>query len=167
MSNLVIFVEGADDERFYNWYFNKKVQIIQYSKEKKEKIDNYIKGIKNIPNMDYIVTCDIDLISLYDKKKSIQKLFPNCEEEKIIVSIAEIESWYLAGLNEENSKKMKIKYIQDTDSITKEKFNALLPKRISKLNFMIEILRIYDLEEGINRNRTFYYFHKYIKNLAV
>ncbi|URZ15816.1 hypothetical protein [Clostridium felsineum] len=168
MNDMIIFVEGPDDERFYKWYFKNKVKIIPYATEKKEKINNYIKSIKKIDYMDYIFTCDIDSVNLSEKKKLILKTFSNCDEDKIIVSIAEIESWYLAGLNKENSKKMKIKYFSNTDNITKEKFNNIIPKKYSsRLSFMIEILENFDLEEGVRKNKTLYYFHDFIRKLAV
>lgn len=91
----------------------------------------------------YIVICDIDLKSLVEKKNAILAQFPDCEVEKIIVSIAEIESWYIAGVDEITSKAMKIKYVYYTDYITKEKFNQMIPSKIDRINIMIEILKKY------------------------
>ena len=50
---LFIWVEGDDDERFFNRILSPKfqekydtVKIIQYAKMKKEKVDNFIRSIK-------------------------------------------------------------------------------------------------------------------------
>lgn len=93
MECFFVFVEGPDDERFITSVLgNDKIKVIKYAREKKEYINRYIKSIKSIPNYDYIVICDIDLKSLVEKKNAILAQFPDCEVEKIIVSIAEIES---------------------------------------------------------------------------
>ncbi len=171
MEQLFVFVEGTDDERFINGVFEKSnIKIIKYAKEKKEHINNYIKSIKSMSNCDYVLICDIDLKSLNEKKNEILLQFPACEIEKIIVSIAEIESWYLAGLDEEFAKSIKVKYIYYTDDITKERFEALIPKKISKINFMIEILKRYNMDEAILRNKSLKFFVNYfvdIKKMAV
>lgn len=102
-----------------------------------------------------------------EKKREIKKEFRNIDENKIIVVIKEIESWYLAGLNDENAKKFKISpvKIKTTDSITKEQFNNLIPRkfRYSRMDFMIEILKCFSIEMGRQRNKSFRYFaDKYI-----
>ena len=85
--------------------------------------------------------------------------------KKIIVSIAEIESWYIAGVDEITSKAMKIKYVYYTDYITKEKFNQMIPSKIDRINIMIEILKKYNLNEAILRNKSLKYFWEYISHI--
>lgn len=171
MEWLFVFVEGPDDERFVNTILGKdNIKVIKYAREKKEHINNYIKSIKSMPNCDYIVICDIDLKSLSQKKDEILSQFPDCEIDKIIVSIAEIESWYIAGLDEITSKSMKIKYIYYTDLITKEKFDQMIPSKMDRINFMIEILKKFNLEESLLRNKSLRYFVDYllrIRKIAV
>lgn len=171
MEWFFIFVEGTDDERFINSILKKEnVKIIKYAKEKKEYINNYIKSIKSMANCDYIVVCDIDLKSLTQKKDDILLQFPACEREKIIVSIAEIESWYIAGVDEAVSKSMKIKYIYYTENITKEKFDQMIPQKMDRINFMIEILKKFNLREAILRNNSLEVFVDYltqVKRMAV
>lgn len=171
MEWLYVFVEGPDDERFLKTILDKyNTKIIKYAKEKKEYINNYIKTIRSVQNYDYIVICDIDLKSLKSKKEEIMFQFPACEREKIIVSVSEIESWYIAGLDEAKTKKMKIKYIYYTSSVTKEKFNQMVPAKMGRINFMIEILNDFNLEKAILRNESLKYFVDYllyIKKMAV
>lgn len=171
MVNMFVFVEGQDDERFLETILNERYyKVIKYAREKKDHINKYIQSIKKMPMYDYIVLCDIDNITIDEKKKYIMSKFPECENEKIIVSIAEIESWYLAGLDVEKTKKMKIKYIENTEEVTKEKFNSLIPENANRTNFMIDILKNYDIDEAINRNSSFNYFiscYDNIVNMAV
>lgn len=168
MGILYIFVEGNDDERFYRWYFNNKnVSVIKYAQEKRDKINNFIKSIKKIPNVDYIFTADTDGKSLEEKKGEIIRLYSNCEYEKIVVAQMEIESWYLAGLDQAMSTKFRIKYYISTDNIAKENFKDLVPKSYSPMSFMIEILKSYNLEVAITKNLTFRCFYTEKKREAL
>lgn len=163
MERFFIFVEGTDDERFINTILEKdNIKVIKYAREKKERINSYIKVIKKMSDCDYILICDIDLKSLNQKKKEILSQFPSCESEKIIVSIAEIESWYIAGVDEVMAKSMKIKYTYYTETITKEKFNRMIPQKMDRINFMIGILKKFNLQEAILRNKSLKVFVDYL-----
>ncbi|MGB9878320.1 MAG: hypothetical protein ACPLPS_11195, partial [bacterium] len=61
--------------------------------------------------------------------------------DRILIVVKEIESWYLAGLCDSNRKKLRIKHSPTTDDLTKEKFNALIPKKfVSRRSFMQALL---------------------------
>ena len=171
MELLFVFVEGPDDERFINGIFGKNnIKIIKYAVEKKEYINNYIRSVKSMPNCDYVIIGDIDLKSLDEKKREILLQFPACETDKIIVSIAEVESWYFAGLDEESAKRIKVKYTHNTEGITKERFEMLIPQKIGRINFMIEILKKYNIDEAILRNNSLKFLVDYFvtkKKMAV
>lgn len=165
MGALFIFVEGPDDERFLKKILvDNSIKIIEFASKKKEYINNYIKSIKSMPNYDYILLCDADSKTIENKKQEIKKRFCFCDEEKIIVSIAEIESWYLAGLNQQQSQTMKVKYYDNTDTVTKEIFNSVMPKRIQRISFMINILKVFDISTAIERNKSFKYFVEYLES---
>ena len=72
----------------------------------------------------------------------------------------EIESWYLAGLNDEECKRLGLPTtIDNTDHISKEQFLGLMPDRFdSKAEFMLEILRVFDHETARSKNSSFRYF---------
>jgi len=101
---LYIFVEGNDDERFFNKVlvpkFKEKydyVKLIKYARWKKESVNNYIKSIKAM-GADYIFVADINNSPcITAKKERIQSIYKKIDNDKIIVVIKEIESWYLAG----------------------------------------------------------------------
>ncbi|MFQ6057194.1 MAG: hypothetical protein ACE5J3_14580, partial [Methanosarcinales archaeon] len=93
------------------------------------------------------------------KEKITNKFNRIIAEDKIIVVVKEIESWYLAGLDENTSKKLGIrKKIRTTNSITKEEFNQLIPKNMPRIEFMRKILKNYDVEIAKVRNRSLGYF---------
>lgn len=72
--------------------------------------------------------------------------------------VKEIEGWYLAGLGNTEAEKFKIRTFSETDTITKEQFNALIPKTFdSRIDFMLEILRIFSIEIAKQKNRSFRY----------
>ncbi len=166
---LYIFVEGEDDERFVERILKpileKKydyVVIVKYAKEEYEWRNNFIKSIKSI-GADYIYVTDINNSPCITGKKNIIK--QKCRDidiDKIIIVIKEIEGWYIAGIGQKIAKKLKIKLTHNVDAneITKEQFNSLIPRQFkdSRTNFMIEILKHYDIKLARKRNKSFDYF---------
>ena len=73
----------------------------------------------------------------------------------------EIESWYLALLDDNACRRFKIRpgKIKNTAHITKEQFDALIPKKFdSRVDFMVEILECASIESAKQRNTSFKYF---------
>ena len=110
---------------------------------------------------DYICVGDIDDVPCVTSKK--ERITDDFDEkitkDKIIIVIKEIESWYLAGLDEKASKKLHIrKKIETTDNVIKEHFNQLIPKKMSRIEFMRKILENYDVGVAEGKNRSFGYF---------
>lgn len=160
---LFIWVEGEDDERFFEKIMKPKLQkkynfieTIRYATLKNEKIDNFLKSIKAM-GADYIYVTDInDLPCVSAKKQKIQNKIRNIDGDRIIVVRKEIESWYLAGLDNIGSKKIKICTFRITDTITKEQFNSLIPKKFdSRIDFMLEILKIFSIDIAKQKNKSF------------
>lgn len=164
---LFIWVEGEDDARFFERIIelelHKKYNFVEtrrYAALKKEKIDNFIKSIKAM-GAEYIFVVDINnLPCVTAKKQEIQNKFRNIDRHRIIVVIKEIESWYLAGLgNTGAGRKFNLRTFSDTDNITKEQFNSLIPKTFdSRINFLLEILKIFSIEIAKQKNKSFRYF---------
>ena len=163
---LFILLEGNDDERFFDKIVKSLLQerysvikIWKYSQRKQEKIVDLVKSINSM-KADYIFARDFnDSPCITTKKEKITGEFKQITEDKIIVVVKEIESWYLAGLDENTSKKVGIrKKIRTEDRITKEDFNQLIPKNMPRIEFMRNILENYDVEIAKRRNRSFGYF---------
>ncbi len=132
--NLFLFVEGYKDYYFFSRvilpkikFQYSKIEFIQFSnlEDKWNKIRKFISAIES-DNDEYIIIVDKnDAICITDRKNKLKSKIQNIEEEKIFVVEKEIESWFLAGLNKENSEKLGIKNFTNTDNITKEIFEDL------------------------------------------
>ena len=163
---LFIWVEGDDDKRFFDKIlllkFQEKydtVKVIKYAEMKRGKVDNFIKSIKAM-GADYIYLTDINNSPCVTaKKEETHSKYKNIDNDKMIVVIKEIESWYLAGLDNKVCRQLKINNFADTDNVTKEKFNALIPKKFtSRIDFMSEILKKFSIEIAKQKNNSFQYF---------
>lgn len=162
---LFLWVEGDDDQRLVQRILEsplkKKfdyVQYVLYAKKEKKYIRNLLRSIRAM-GAEYIFFSDNDCPCVTAEKTKITNTHPEVDSEKIQVVVKEIESWYLAGLDRETSKDLGLKIFHTTDSITKEKFDSLKPKRFeSRLDFMIEILKRFSLQTAARKNHSFEYF---------
>lgn len=163
---LYIFLEGDDDERFFQKIvkpkFEEKYDLViprKYAQVKNEKVGSFLKSIKAM-SADYICVTDINQSPcVTGKKQWLQDKFKNIDKDKIIVVIKEIESWYLAGLDTTGSKNLGFSPLDTTDDITKERFNEAIPKKFdSRIDFMVEILKCFSPETAKQKNKSFKYF---------
>lgn len=178
---LVIFVEGDDDEMFIEKIiqpcFEKRYDLIkidQSAQEKAENIMGYLDSIMKMNNdyieSDYIYIVDIDSCPcITTKKDKIKQEIKNIDISKIIVVCKEIESWYYGGLTQDSLKALgidKATKFKTTDTLTKEQFNQSIPNKFkySRIDFMQEIIKGYNLSHVIqnNTNQSLGYFiHRY------
>lgn len=176
-SGLYLFVEGADDERFFRsvveplvgMHFN-FVKYIQYAQQPKGMIENLIKALNGRPTNKYLFVCDMDAHGdltyciTKRKEKEYTDFGHTIAKERIIVVKEEIESWYYAGISTNNS--LMVKSITNTESLTKEEFEKLIPKHFtSKTDFMIELLKNYAIDIAITQNASFSYLLQKLDSL--
>jgi hypothetical protein len=168
---LYIFVEGTDDERFVKQIFKPllssayhHIKIIRYAQLSPREVVKFVRTIKNQPDSEYLFMCDMDArgdlsICITQRKRKEQARFNYClDKDKIIVVKEEIESWYLAGITLENQQRFNIKPFINTETVTKEKFEKMIPKNFTSTNdFMIEVLKGFSLEKAIYFNTTLKY----------
>ena len=165
---LYIFVEGNDDEKFFQKILlpklqekNHNIQIIKYAqKPKKFKyIGKFLKPIQSM-GADYIYVTDIDNSPCVTAKKlETQNNLKNIDSDKIIVVIKEIESWYLAGLSDAECRRFKMHTFSVTDDITKEQFDSLRSNKFDyRIDFMSEVLKKFSIEIAKQKNKSFGYF---------
>lgn len=158
MDTLFVFVEGNDDERFFNRYFQNagiNFKIIQYASMSKKEFTNYLKSVSD---KNYIIQVDADGVSIEKRKEKFATRHPVCDISKIFITQQEIESWYIAGLKEDFLEKYKIKCLNNTDNLSKEGFEILIPRKYNLLNFKIEALKFFDQETAKRRNTSFRIF---------
>lgn len=152
---LFVFVEGSDDRRFFNHYYeSQKVNIIPYKQMANKKIASYINSVKALKS-DYLFFADADGATIEHKIEIVAQRYPMVEKSKIRIVQREIESWYLAGLDKTNCTKYKIKYLERTDEVSKEKFDALIPQKLDHTSFQVEILKHFNKDCAKSRNYSF------------
>lgn len=170
---LFLFVEGPDDERFFKSVLEpliedrfKFIKYIQYAQQPKALIENIIRPLKHTPNK-YLFICDMDArgdstYCITNRKDKEHLAFrSNIPKDRMLVVKEEIESWYYAGIAESLSHNMKS--ITNTESLTKEEFEKLIPANFtSKTDFMIEILKTFSTEIAGEQNTSFSYLLKKI-----
>lgn len=169
---LFILIEGSDDGRFFNRIikpvFQTKynhVDLWEHAEKSPKSTRQFIDSINSMSSgylvADYIFVTDINAAPCITyRKQAKQDKFNNVDKDKIIVVIKEIESWYLAGLDDVCSRKYGIRHCRTTDTITKEQFNNLIPKRFeaSRIVFLQEILKYFQIEVAKQKNESFRYF---------
>ena len=165
LKKLLIFVEGVHDERFFDKIIKPEIKdnydeikCIKYARNPKKIFKNYLNSIKAI-NANYLFIQDINSVPCVTlKKEKIADKFNNIDKNRIVIVIKEIESWYLSGLTDNDSKKFTKRKFRNTDNITKEIFNNLIPQNDSRINFMIEILKCFSIDIARKKNKSFKYF---------
>ena len=164
---LRVLLEGNDDERFFEDIIKPilspqydLIQVWQYAQQPLRRTKNFLRAIKAM-NSEYFFLRDInDFPCVTARLESIKcKYGARIDINNVIIVVKEIESWYLAGLDDKARKELGIGTFHNTDNIIKEKFNNLIPKKFdSRIDFMIEILKRFTVETGTQKNRSFLYF---------
>ena len=176
---LYLFVEGPDDERFFRSVIEPLigerfdfVKYILYAQQSKAIIESLIKPLNHNQNHRYLFICDMDARgdATYcvsrRKDKEHTAFGSNILKERIIVVREEIESWYYAGIVENDLQKMKMKSTSSTENLTKEDFEKLIPTSFtSKTDFMIEILKIFSTQTASEQNPSFHYLLRKLESI--
>ena len=168
---LWILIEGNDEKRFFERikrFFEEKYDFVQtwkYAQEPTKRVENFLNSIERMSS-DYFFLKDInDSPCVTDIKEKIGKKYRRrIKPERIIIVIKEIESWYLAGLDKKSLKEIGTKTLNNTDEMTKEQFNSLMPKKYDyRIDFMAEVLKRFSIETAKRKNKSFDYFIKKIQ----
>ncbi|MHC1602314.1 MAG: hypothetical protein ACXQS4_03690 [Methermicoccaceae archaeon] len=169
---MVAFVEGRDDTHFFNKVLKPLFQEkgwISDTWEYQERGEQYkrtLRYLKSINSMnadyiaDYVYFRDINHTPCVTAKKEkiMKKLKRRMNQDKIIIVVKEIESWYLA-VDDETLESLGVhENIKNTDDITKEKFDALIPDGVTRKEFMTGLLENYNVETAKKKNTSFKYF---------
>lgn len=166
-----VFVEGDDDERFFDHVVRSKletrysvIQVWKYAQKSPSKVNNFLRTIA-LMGAEYVFLADLNGEPCVTAKKTrLQERYQCIDTGKIMVVCREIESWYLAGINEAVAKSFKITFPGRTDNVGKEKFESLMPKGFaSRVDFLVEVLKQFSEDHARKRNQSFRYFiSKYV-----
>jgi len=132
---------------------------VMYACMKREKVCRFIRSVVSM-NHDFVLVADIDQEpDVWSKKETIQHRFCAIERDNIAVIVMEIESWYMAGLDNRTAQVLGVRPVRHTDHLTKEHFNRRIPRRYhSRIAFMQDILDNFSPENALEKNRSFRYF---------
>ena len=174
MKKLYVFAEGYQDKllletliratKLSDYY---KIYIYEYAQKAPNDVSRFIQIVKQMP-ADFIFLADLDFeLCITKKKEKLIKKYQVLSPEKIQIAKMEIESWYLAGLDKKASQELGLKYLPNTDAVTKEEFCNLKPKGyISKIVFLEDIRKRFSVEVASSKNTSFRYFmEKHIRQL--
>jgi hypothetical protein len=161
---LLILVEGNDDERFFKTLVlprleagYDRVDLVKYANQKKEDINKVIHAHKEGGGMCMFFA---DMNSSKCIRQLRQKLvgqYPALDAREVIIAKREIESWYLAGLTPDTCEKLRIKWSKSLLYARKETLNALQsPSYTSRAVFLQVLMKHFDWDAA-KRNSTFAY----------
>jgi len=109
---------------------------------------------------DYIFVADINSVPcVTELKQELTRSYKNLDEDRVVAVIKEIESWYLAGLDDTHAESLNLPKFTTTNDVTKEQFNPLIAKRFnSRIDFMQELLKRFSMTIAERKNSSFSYF---------
>lgn len=165
---LFVFVEGDDDERFLDRVggpFWKRTydypKIVKFSQMKKQKIEGFLQSVEAM-GADYLWIEDLDRHPCASSaKESLLRRRPFLDPARVQIVKAEIESWYCAGIpeNDPDYGALRIATCAETAEVTKEAFNnAIGQTGTYRIPVLLALLERFDVETAARRNGSFRYF---------
>jgi hypothetical protein len=163
---LFIWVEGSDDERFFRSIVVPRlaeryddIRLTRYAGLTSDKVSSFLSSIRAM-NADYIFVSDVDTAPcVTERKAALVAKYRRLDANDVIIVKAEIESWYLAGLDADTCAHLKLRPVRDTQAVTKELFFQMMPGDFrSGLDFMVEVLKHHALDVARTQNASFDYF---------
>ncbi|HEX8086507.1 MAG TPA: hypothetical protein VF529_19625 [Solirubrobacteraceae bacterium] len=167
---LFVFLEGDDDHRFLQTIIVPRLQdrfdavnLWRYAEQKKAVVDALVKGVEAGGDQ-YLFLADLDAAeSVEERKKALCNEIPTLRLDRIIIVVSEIEGWYLAGLDAQSQRAMRIdagRIPHRTDEVVKEDLAGIIPpnRYRSTVDFFREVLNRFAIPEARRRNDSFDYF---------
>jgi len=160
-----IFVEGKDDRRFVDRVLRPildreydYIDTWEYAQRTCEKTVEFLRSLQAM-KADYLFLADIDDSPCVTARKTVlaSRYRQAVEPANAVIVAREIESWYMAGVDEETCRELGIESPLSTDDVTKEQFRNLMPRQFndSVADFMVELLRHFQVKVAKGRNRSF------------
>jgi hypothetical protein len=169
---LLVFVEGGSDRRFFEraiqpFALPLRMRVVEYASVPNREINRILVEKRRIGSPCMFVK-DRDLAPCAtSRKEKVQETHPPLAARDIVVVSREIESWYMAGITKETAKRLGIRNLPDkTDECVKRDFDQCKPSRFkSDIDFMLEILKQFDVPLARSRNSSFDYLLRRIEAL--
>lgn len=166
-----MYVEGNHDKMFVDnilsEYLLDNYSIILWPITYVGKPQNKMnKDIKSKSKHNYLFLSDLDnnqFPCITSRKENRINTYDGLESSQIIIVKEEIESWYLAGVNNNLPQFQNFDIPDNTDSVTKEDFDSIIGE-CSKFDMLMEISKCYNFKLARKRNSSFNYFMNKISN---
>jgi len=166
--SFLVLIEGYYDKEFFEHiikplllkkFKDYEFHFIKHRHKSNEDIKKYIYSFKEF-NSKIIYVEDFDKGPCFTfKREKIKEKFEELKNENIIIVKLEIESWYLAGTNDKIFKdRIDLKKIISTDNISKGLFEEYIPNNLTKKEFILELMKFFDIKRAKERNKSFSYF---------
>jgi len=168
---LFVFVEGPDDERLVARILAvaggekyDDIRFIHYAKQKPAKTRDLLRNVGRLPMTDYLFLADRDDGPCVTwKKEQLAKHFGEALDlSKVFVVVPEIEAWYIAGLNTQARRALRLKgklaSTKNCDAITKEQLDNAMPRRASRVAFLVQMAEKFSPKAASRASPSFRYF---------
>lgn len=174
MNKVFIYVEGNHDKIFVDFILSEYVRNnmgidlhpIPYAQKQPKSIN---KSIRSKFRFEYLFLSDLDSRThpcITSMKQERFNKYDALDCSKIIIVKEEIESWFLAGVDNslDEFKGWKIPF--QTEGIDKEDFDKICKVSFdSKNDCLKEIAKVYNFDLAMERNTSFKYFLNRLSNL--
>ncbi len=169
---LILFVEGKSDkllledkitpllERKYD-----HIGTWEYARVPKTKIADYLDKVKK-SGSDFLFVADLNGNPCVGRRKEkLTEIYPFLKGESIQIVVTVIEGWYLAGLDNDGCKELRIECLKTTDKVSEGQFDDIRKTtKMKDIDFRTEILKLFNTETAVTKNKSFAYFYdKYLK----
>lgn len=165
-------VEGPDDDIFIknvlepiirDKYKFCQVQYYRYQNRVKKEVQSLFRSITSMRD-EFLCFTDSDdsPCVTFSKNKLRNKKTGDLDVNKIVVVKKEIESWYIAGLDDSCCKNLGLPKINCSEEITKEQFNNFVRCSRDKIRMscMSEMMKHYNVDLAMEKNKSFRYFYQ-------
>jgi len=172
---LYFLVEGWHDKRFVEQVVRTRIPadfedaiVYEYAQNEPTHVRKLVLWLQSKAN-EYLFLCDLNRSPcVSDRKRRIRERFSCINEERIVVVARSIEAWYVAGLDEAAAQRLRLGLPACTDDFDKQKFDRMIEEAgfDSRTDFIEEILKGYDWQGAIERNRSLKYLARKLRSLG-
>jgi hypothetical protein len=168
---ILTFVEGYKDSIFIESLLANTVkkrgdQLItnEYAEKKPNGTNAYLKTLKEHGtemDISYIFLADLDPSKFTcntHRKRNLCVNYKFLLEKRTVIVHPMIEGWYISGISKTNCKKLRIPYVENLNKIDKDYFKTKIAKQRYSIDFYLDLLKFFSIEEAKHRSESFNYF---------